>query len=219
MRIRFVCQGALTSYLKQPEPTIADLTIFGFNAVGEVSYEKELKGETCFFEELATLTKKDGGVAVCGCVTNSLGHKRRSAVVAENGRLLGVSDMLHVIDGELGSGALLRVYDTKIGKIGVAVADDLRFPDVIKALAVCGSDIIVCPNGIVSSIHTALLRAHAYCFGVPLLLCADGYAAIANPDGALALATPQSPQTVEIAVRKEYHLVETRLRFSRGAPQ
>ena len=213
MRIRLVCQETLCKYLETPDLTPADLTVFGFNGVGEVSYERELRGETRFFEELATLTKKEGCVAVCGCITDSLSHKRRSAVVAENGRILGVSDMLHAIDGELGSGAFLRVYDTKIGKVGLAVADDLRFPEVIKALSVCGSDIIVCPQTRVACIHTALLRSHAYCFGVPCILCADGYAAIANPDGALAFATPQSPQTVEISVRKEYHLIETRLRF------
>lgn len=216
MRIRFVCKGELSEYIQCPDRSAADMTIFGFNGAGEVSYERELKGETRFFEELATLSKRDSSVVVCGCITNARGHKRRSAAVAENGKLLGVSDMLHVVDGELGSGAMLRIYDTKIGKLGVVVASDLRFPDVVKSLTVCGSDFIVCPYGVADGMQTTLLQAHAYCFGVPMLLGADGYAAIAEPSGALVFASPNSPQIAELSNSKEYHLVETRQRFARA---
>ena len=214
MRVCLVSRGALSVFKDTYGEEKADIIIFGFEGMGEVSYERELKGETRFFEDAALLSKTYKNVVVCGCVTDTRGHKRKSAVVAERGSLSGVSDMLHVIDGEIGSGAALRIYETKAGKMGVAVAEDLRFPSVIKSLAVCGSDFIVCPCGEIGEIHSVLARAHAYCYGVPILLCGKGYAAIADATGKITFATPQSPAFFELCMRKEYHLVETRRRFA-----
>ena len=214
MRVCLVSHGALSAFQETYAEEKADITVFGFESMGEVSYERELKGETHFFEDAALLSKTCKNVVVCGCVTDTHGHKRKSAVVAENGRLCGVSDMLHVIDGEVGSGAALRIYETKVGKMGVAVAEDLRFPSVIKSLAVCGSDFIVCPCERVGEIHSVLVRAHAYCYGVPIILCGNGYSAIADATGKILFASPQSPAFSDFCMRKEYHLVETRRRFA-----
>ena len=98
MRVRFVSKGGMHAFKELEEG--ADVFLFGFNGMGEVSYEKELKGESDFFERVALLSKSTQSVVVCGCITDTRGHKRKSAVVAENGRLLGVSDMLHVLDGD-----------------------------------------------------------------------------------------------------------------------
>ena len=225
MRICFVSRGDLKSFreIYEGEPPCeridADVFIFGFNGMGEVCYEKELKGETSFFEDAALLSKQSKSVVVCGCLTDTRGHKRKSAVVAENGRLAGVSDMLNVIDGEAGSGAALRVYDTKAGRMGVIVADDLNFPGVIKALAVCGSDFIVCPFERAADVQGVLLRAFAYCYGVPIFFCSDGSCMVADVSGNIAFASPQSPARLEFESVKEYHLVETRRRGFYKAPK
>ena len=89
---------------------------------------------------MAILSKESHNIVVCGCVTDTRGIKRKSAVVAENGRILGVSDMLNAVDGEFKSGAGLRVYETKAGRLGIAVAEDLYFPEILRTLSVCGSD-------------------------------------------------------------------------------
>ena len=135
MKIRFVGRGRLREFKENYESEGEELILFGFEGMGEVSYEKELKGESDFFEETALLSKAAKGVVVCGCVTDTRGHKRKSAVVAERGKLVGVSDMLNVIDGEVSAGAALRIYETKLGRMGVAVAEDILFPEVIKSLA------------------------------------------------------------------------------------
>ncbi len=216
MRICFVSKGTVSSYLEQVQKQDlrerADVVLFGFGGGEEVSYERELKGETRFFEDVAVLSKIQKSLVVCGCVTDTLGHKRKSAVVAEGGRLLGVSDMLHAIDREVSAGAALRVYDTKAGKAGVAVAEDLLFPDVIKSLALCGSDWIVCPFGKTTGAESVLLRADAYRFGTPILFCADGYCMLVDARGELVFATPQSPAVTGFKNVKQYHLVETRRR-------
>jgi predicted amidohydrolase len=219
MRIGFISKGRAGAFIEEilkKEPCerkdFADVYVFCIDGKSDISYERELKGETTFFEDAARLSGLSKGVVVCGCVTDTRGHKRKSALVAENGRLLGVSDMLHAIDGEVGSGAVLRVYDTKIGRMGVAVAEDLLFPDVIRSLAVCGSDFIVCPYGKTGEMQSVLLRANAYCYGVPILFCADGYCMLAESSGELSFASPQGPSIAELKNKKEYHLVETRRR-------
>lgn len=186
-----------------------DLCVWG-GIQQEICYEKELKGETSFFQAAALLSKRTSAIVVRGCITDTRGHKRKSALVAENGKLLGISDMLHVIDGGISSGASLRVYETRVGRMGVVVAEDLLFPGVIKSLALCGSDVIVCTFGRVESIHTVLARAHAYCFGVPILLCGSGYSLLAGADGNVAFASPVSPMMWEMHIQKQYHVVETR---------
>ena len=132
--------------------------------------------------------------------------------VAEKGRLTGVADMLNAVDGEYVSGAALRVYETGAGRMGVLVANDLRFPELIKSLAECGSDFIVCALDAMEGIETVLLRAYAYCYGVPIYFCAQGYCMIADVSGEIVFASPNSDSITEFVPRKEYHLVETRRR-------
>ena len=220
MRICFVTDGKLRAFREREKENVqtdkeqkADIYLFGLGGMGEVSYEKELKGETKEFEDAALLSKEHTAVVVCGCVTDTRGHKRKSAVISENGKLKGVSDMLNVVDGGVCCGAALRIYDTRLGKMGVVVAEDMHFPDVVKSLSICGCDFIVCPFGkIADALEAVLLRACAYSYGVPIFLCAEKYCMIADVSGNLAFASPQSPVYVDFENVHEYHLVETRRR-------
>ena len=211
MRVRFISKGSVKSF-KEDDKESADLFLFGFNGGGEVSYERELKGESDFFERVALLSKSRQSIVVSGCITDTRGHKRKSAVVAERGRLLGVSDMLHVIDGAWGSGANLSVYTTKKGRMGVLVGEDLYFPEAVHTLALCGSDFIVCPFGTFSSsLLSAYVRTYSHAYGTPIYFCADGYGMLAAR-GELVIASPSSPFFASLEQRKEYHLIETRRR-------
>ncbi len=211
MQIRFVSKGNVQAYAKAGNTERAALTLFGFEGVGEVSYEKELRGESVYFEEVAKLSKTTDGVVVSGCVTDTRGHRRRSAVVAEKGKLLGIADMLSVVDGEYASGAELRIYATGAGKMGVLVGEDLHFTEGVKALSLCGSDFIVCPYGVVAGeLPSVLLRAHAYHFGTPIFLCGRGYAMAASAQGELLFSSPYSPVEASFSIKKEYHIIERR---------
>ena len=115
-----------------------DVMVFGFNGLGLVSYKKELAGETEYFHDLASLSKQTECVVICGCDTDTYGVFRHSAVIADNGKILGVSDTVHTIDeSEFVPGASFRVYDTSKGKIGIIVGEDLYFPEVSRVLALC----------------------------------------------------------------------------------
>ena len=211
MEICVVTKGRVGDFYKYGYQK-SDVIVFGFQAVGEVSYEKELKNETFYFEEVARLSKQASNVVVCGCVTDTKGHKRKSAVVAENGRILGVSDMLNVLDGDVSCGAGLRVYETKVGRMGVIVAEDLYFPDAIASLSLCGADFILCPYGVIDGVESVLCRSSAFYYGVPVALCGIGYSLIAEPSGGLAFSSPLSPAYGQIETPREYHLIETRRR-------
>ena len=211
MRVTFVSQGTLSVYKERLEKEPTDLHLFGFNGAGEVSYEKELKGESHFFEDVATLSKRDKNLVVCGCVTDTMGHKRKSVTVAENGRLLGVSDMLHAVDGECSAGANLRVYQTKLGKMGVIVAGDLYFPETLKALSLCGSEFVVCSiDRPITPLERAYICVYAHVSALPIYLCGEGFAVLVGGDGEMIFASPHSPISVEYKEKRGYHLMETR---------
>lgn len=210
MRIGFIGRGQVSNYAEK-EGERADVLLFGFDGKTEVSYEKELKGESAFFEDVARLSKRENNVVVYGCVTDTLGIRRKSALVAKSGKLLGVSDMLNAVDGEIGAGAGLRVYDTDAGKMGVIVAEDLCFPETVRALSLCGSDFIVCPFGSTDSrLQKTLVCANAYFSGTPVFFCGKGRCMVADPSGELVFESPHSPVYFDYEPKKEYHLIETR---------
>lgn len=209
MRIEWITKGGVGA-AESGGARQTDLLLLPLDEGLTVEYQKELRGETDFFERTARLSGATKSIVVCGCITDTLGHRRKSTLVAENGRLLGVSDMVHAIDDEVSCGATLRVYATKVGRMGVIVGEDLYFSEVAKSLAACGSDFLVCAFGGARGVHAALLQADAFRCGVPLFFCADGYGAAALPTGENFFSTTERFASWECALKREYHLVQTR---------
>lgn len=113
-----------------------DLALFGFNRLGEVDYESELSGRSDKFEEAARLSRAASCGVVCACKTVSRGVRRKSAAVADRGKLLGIADMNHVFGGEeYKSGACLGLYSVGGYKVGVCIENDLYFPEGVRALS------------------------------------------------------------------------------------
>jgi beta-ureidopropionase len=77
-----------------------------------------------------------------------------SPVIDSDGRLLGTARMVHVMEGpgyhesefyhpgDRGA----PVFDTSIGKVGVAICYDRHFPEYMRALALKGAQIVVIPQ-------------------------------------------------------------------------
>lgn len=77
-----------------------------------------------------------------------------SPVIDADGTLLGRTRMVHITDfacfhergyyapGDTGA----PVYDTKAGRIGVAICYDRHFPEYMRALALAGADLVVVPQ-------------------------------------------------------------------------
>lgn len=213
MRICFVTKGGLDAV---GEEAGADIVCYPLSALGEVSYERELKGETSLFEAVAMRSKALRCTVVSGCYTDARGIRRKSAVVAERGRLLGVSDLVNRIDGSaFGAGAGVKVYETAAGRLGVVVGEDLYFPKVVETLSLSGADAVLCLfEELSEGLELTLIRAHAFFYGLPVALCAFGYAAVADSEGRLFFASPAPVGRVTLPKEREYRLIETRRRLT-----
>ena len=107
-----------------------------------------------------------------------------SPVIDADGRLLGRTRMVHITDyacfheqgyyapGDTG----VPVYETKAGRIGVAICYDRHYPEYMRALAVAGADLVVVPQaGAVGEwpdgLYEAEMRVAAFQNGYYAALC------------------------------------------------
>jgi N-carbamoylputrescine amidase len=107
-----------------------------------------------------------------------------SPVIDADGSLLGKTRMLHITDypcfherdyytpGDIG----VPVYATRAGRIGVAICYDRHYPEVMRALALGGADLVVVPQaGAVDEwpegLFEAEMRVAAFQNGYFVALC------------------------------------------------
>ena len=216
MDLCFITADSLDSVWQKKLSEIGknDVVVFGFNGLGLVSYKKELGGETEYFQDVARLSRELSSVVISGCDTDTYGVFRHSAVIADRGKILGVTDMVHALDdSEFVAGGNFRVYDTGAGKIGIIVAEDLFFPESCRVLALCDADVIICIfKKLEGAMPQVMLRAGAFANGVSMALCAKNYAAIADIRGNIALSGGGNIIKGKIKTEKDFHLISLRRR-------
>lgn len=88
---------------------------------------------------------------VCGLLARDGGELRNRAIVVGPDGILGHYDKTHLpflgVDRFVTPGeGPLEPFDTPIGKIGIEICYDLRFPEVTRALALAGAEIIAHPT-------------------------------------------------------------------------
>ena len=203
-----IADGTPQDLLTFPE---CDIAVFGFNGLGEVDYEQELKGQTDKFEDAVRLSKSAGCGVLCGCYTKSRGVIRKSVAVADKGKLLGISDMNFVLDGEeYKSGAGLGVYSVGGYKIGLCIENDLYFPEAFKALSLCGCNAVVAfMEEIKNTLPALIIRTYSYLYGVPVIMCAGKTALYSEVSG--EIATSCLPQSLfDVGLSPRYRKVNMR---------
>jgi N-carbamoylputrescine amidase len=107
-----------------------------------------------------------------------------SPVIDTDGNILGITRMVHITDyncfHEKGyftpgnNGA--PVYDTKFGKIGVAICYDRHYPEYMRALALKGAEIVFIPQAGITGewpngLYEAEMRVAAFQSGYFCALC------------------------------------------------
>ena len=191
-----------------------DLLVFSFNGLGLVSYKKELNGQTEYFSDLAKLSRQLSCTIVCGCDTDTYGVFRRSCVVADKGKILGVSDMVYSIDdSEFVPGGAVRVYETSAGRIGVIVSKDLFFPETIKTLALCDADLLCCVYKKIENFMPEILtRAWAFTSGISTCICAENYACVSDIRGNIVSKSTMDIVKTQVKIEKDYHLIKCKRR-------
>jgi predicted amidohydrolase len=111
----------------------------------------ELAGETPrVLEKLQEECRKLEMVTVGSLPELDNGTVYNTAYVIDKGELVGSYRKLHLFstmreDQFLGSGEQSLVAETSVGKLGIAICYDLRFPELFRKLALEGAEIICLP--------------------------------------------------------------------------
>lgn len=213
MKVTFVTGGSLNAFWqnKLDKTVKTDLLVFGAGGLGLVSYKKELDGETEFFHDVAGLSREIGGVVISGLDTDTYGVYRHSAVIADRGKILGISDMSFTVDdSEFKSGGNFRVYETGAGKIGLLVGEDVYFPEAAKTLALCDADIIISVFGKQDNgVAEIMARASAFSNGVLIALMSGDGVTVAGTRGDVLLSSRKDTLSADIKIVKDYHRIST----------
>lgn len=87
-----------------------------------------------------------------------------ASLIGPDGKVIGLYRKTHLFDApkrkdikpgmqesdKVTAGDTLPVFETAIGRIGVSVCSDLRFPEIYRVMALKGADIIVCASAFLS---------------------------------------------------------------------
>jgi predicted amidohydrolase len=125
----------------------------------EISFKQKLDGElVCSFREDAN---RLGRYLLLGSFPETIRRSRRihntSVLIGPDGALLAVYRKMHLFDINIRGGAVLResrtvapgdrpvVASTELGKLGLSICYDLRFPELYRQLALAGAEVIFVP--------------------------------------------------------------------------
>jgi N-carbamoylputrescine amidase len=166
-----------------------------------------------------------------------------SPVIDADGSLLGVTRMAHITEyacfheqgyytpGDTGA----PVYDTRAGRIGVAICYDRHFPEYMRALALAGADLVVVPQaGTVGEwpdgLYEGEMRVAAFQNGYAVALCNRvgtedclefaGESFVCDADGCVIARAPQGVDhlllaDVDLARNAQSHARQLFLRHRR----
>ena len=159
-----------------------------------------------------------------------------TSVLLGTGGVIGMYDKAHLpfcgadkftARGDTG----FRVFDTALGRIGMLICYDLRFPEAARTLALRGADIIALPTNWPNGADSApdyMVRARAFENRVFVVACNRtgeergaryiGRSCIAGPDGRrLADASAQGEEiiytTIDVADARRKRLIVTPVEF------
>jgi predicted amidohydrolase len=124
-------------------------------------FAEEIPGPST--DALADACRRLDLYAVCGLLERDGDQLRNAAVFVGPDGLIGSYRKTHLpflgVDRFTVPGDELPVYDTPLGRIGVEICYDLRFPEVTRTLALKGADLVAHPTNfpMAAKIQTELI--------------------------------------------------------------
>jgi predicted amidohydrolase len=124
-------------------------------------FAEEIPGPST--EALADACRRLGTHVVCGLLERDGDELRNAAVLVGPDGLVGTYRKTHLpflgVDRFVVPGDELGVYETPLGRIGVEICYDLRFPEATRTLALKGADIVAHPTNfpVAARIQTELI--------------------------------------------------------------
>ncbi len=185
------------------------------------SYAQTIPGPLT--EEFGALARKHGIVTVLNLFeTDGERTFDASPVLDADGRWLGTARMVHIMEGpgfhERGyyapGDAPRLVFDTRAGRVGIAICYDRHFPEYMRGLALLGAEIVVIPQAGVlhewgEGLFEGEVRVAAFQNGYFAALCNRvgleetlhfaGESFVADPAGALVARAPSGRDAVLVA--------------------
>ena len=186
-----------------------NVIVFGFNGIKTINYKRELSGEESVLANLAKLSRECKKVVICGAVTDNYGILKKSVVIAENGKVLGISDMNLCYDNSSFScGGGYRVYQTKIGRIGILVDEDITDVEVVKSMSQFGADVIIAvlSNGVKPQ-YDSICRTYSFLFGVPFAIFSQSGVIAGDINGEICAGSISDESHIIIPIKKCYRQV------------
>jgi predicted amidohydrolase len=111
-------------------------------------YAEEIPGPTT--EALEAACRRLGAHVVCGLLEREADVLYNAAVLVGPDGLIGSYRKTHMpflgVDRFVTPGDELSVYETALGRIGLEICYDLRFPEVTRTPALSGADIVAHPT-------------------------------------------------------------------------
>ena len=179
----------------------------------------ELAARTADLVEELTSLSRAYGMVIVGSLPEPHDNKvYNTAYVLDNGVLLGKYRKIHLFslmqeDRSFDAGDTWLLAETSIGRVGVFICYDLRFPELARRLAVAGADILVVPGEWPKPREEhwrALLRARAIenqlfvvaanCCGVVGKLDFFGMSMIIGPKGEILAEGGYEPAAVTATI-------------------
>jgi 5-aminopentanamidase len=124
-------------------------------------FAEEIPGPST--ETLESECRRLGLHVVCGLLERDGDALRNTAVLVGPDGLIGTYRKTHLpflgVDRFVTPGDALPVFETPLGRIGIEICYDLRFPEVTRTLALKGADIVAHPTNfpIAAKIQTELI--------------------------------------------------------------
>jgi predicted amidohydrolase len=203
-------QGA--QLLVLPECAIPGYMFESFDEA--LPYAVEVPGPST--EALERECRRLGMYVVCGELERDGDQLRNAAVFVGPDGLIGTYWKTHLpflgVDRFVTPGDELTVWETPLGRIGIEICYDLRFPEVTRTLALRGADIVAHPTNfpVAARIQTELITVARAAENRLYLLTANrcgkerwaefcGWSQIVDPYGKRLAETGQSEEALLVA--------------------